>query len=141
MWGFLALAAATGIDYLWMLVADKVPGQPDPLWYPGRLIGTVGGLFLMYGVVTALITRAFKLNTYGSHSLSSDWLFLILLFLTGLTGFMIEIAVYRPVGSTWEYIVFLLHVVLGMEIVLVLPFTKFAHAVYRPIALFLHNFR
>ncbi|MGQ9918267.1 MAG: respiratory nitrate reductase subunit gamma [Bryobacteraceae bacterium] len=32
-------------------------------------------------------------------------------------------------------VILLVHLVLGMEIVLLFPFTKFAHAVYRPVAL------
>ncbi len=140
MWGFLALAAATAIDYLWMLVAGKNPGQPDPFWYPGRLIGTAGGIVFLYGVVAALIMRVAKSNTYDAHSLLSDWLFLILLFLAGISGFIVEAAVYLPFGAAWSYGAFLFHVAVAMEVVLLLPFTKFAHAVYRPLALFVHSF-
>ena len=80
-----------------------------------------------------------KPDKYFSHSLLSDWLFLWLLFLTGLTGFVVEITLYFPQGTTWGYIIFLIHVVLGMEIVFLLPFTKFAHAMYRPLALLILN--
>ena len=139
MWGFLGLAAATAIDYLWLIVGNKVPGQPDPFWYPGRFLGTLAGLFLMYGASMALVWRLRKPDKYSSHSLLSDWLFLWLLFLTGLTGFLVEIAVYLPVGTVWGYLALLVHVVLGMEIVILLPFTKFAHAVYRPLALLIHD--
>ena len=31
---------------------------------------------------------------------------------------------------------FLVHVAVAMELVLLAPFTKFAHAIYRPVALF-----
>ena len=139
MWGFIGLGVATGIDYLWMIIGDKMPGQPDPLWYPGRLVGTLTGILFMYGTSMALIFRFTKPDKYSSHSLLSDWLFLWLLFLTGLTGFLLEIAVYLPTGTLWGYLIFLVHVVLGMEIVVLLPFTKFAHFVYRPLALFIHE--
>jgi nitrate reductase gamma subunit len=79
-------------------------------------------------------------DKYSSHSLLSDWLFLWLLFITGLTGFIVELSIYLPMGTTWGYIIFLIHVVLGMEIVFLLPFTKFAHAMYRPLALLIYNF-
>ena len=137
MWGFIGLAAATAIDYLLVLVADKVPGQPDPLWYPTRLLGTLAGLLALYGTALALGYRFRKPDKYSSHSLLSDWLFLWLLFGATLTGFLVEIGLYLPQGATWGYVIFLLHVVLGMEIVVLLPFTKFAHAVYRPLALFI----
>ena len=141
MWGFVGLGVATGLDYLLMMVADKVPGQPDPLWWPTRLLGTVAGLFLMYGTSLAIIERYRKPDKYASHSLLSDWLFLWLLWLSGLTGFVLEAALYLPSMSAWGYLVFLVHVVVAMELIVLLPFTKFAHSVYRPIALFIHELR
>jgi len=141
MWGFVGLGVATGLDYLLMMVADKVPGQPDPLWWPTRLLGTLAGLFLMYGTSLAIIERYRKPDKYASHSLLSDWLFLWLLWLSGLTGFVLEAALYLPSMSTWGYIVFLVHVVVAMELIVLLPFTKFAHSVYRPIALLIHELR
>ncbi len=139
MWGFIGLGVATGIDYLLMIVADKIPAQPDPLWYPTRMLGNVAGLFLMYGTSLAIVSRFRKPDKFYSHSLLSDWLFLWLLFLIGLTGFLLELAIYLPTGTTWGYVIFFVHVVIGMEIVILLPFTKFAHAVYRPLALLIHN--
>jgi nitrate reductase gamma subunit len=62
-------------------------------------------------------------------------LFLWLLLLVTVTGFLVEVALYLPRGTLWTYVVFLVHVILGVEIVLLFPFTKFAHAVYRPVAL------
>jgi ferredoxin len=139
MWGFLGLLAATIIDYLLVVAVNKAPGQPDPIWYPPRLLGTVAGMALMYGTTVALLSRFTGRDKSSSHSLLSDWLLLGLLFLTGLTGFLVEIAVYLPTGSTLGYLLFLIHVVLGMEVVILLPFTKFAHAVYRPLALLVHS--
>jgi ferredoxin len=139
MWGFIGLGVATAVDYLLLIVADKTPGQPDPLWWPGRLLGTVAGLLMMYGTSFALVERYRKPDKYASHSLLSDWLFLWLLWLAGLTGFVLEIALYLPTMSAWGYTVFLLHVVVAMEVIVLLPFTKFAHSVYRPLALLIHE--
>ena len=135
MWGFLGLAAATGFDYLLLLLASKVPGQPEPLWNPTRLLGTLAGVLVLFGTTRALVSRIKKPDKYSSHSLLSDWLFLWLLLLGTVTGFVVEIALYLPRGTVWGYLVFLIHVILGMEVVLLFPFTKFAHAVYRPVAL------
>ena len=140
MWGFIGLAGATGLDYIWMILADKIPGQPDPLWWPNRLLGNISGLLLIYGCTLAIFARIKQSDKYSSHSLFSDWLFLWLLLITGLTGFIVELSIYLPMGTTWGYIIFLIHVVLGMEIVFLLPFTKFAHVMYRPLALLIYNF-
>ena len=55
-----------------------------------------------------------------------------------MTGFVIEVALYLPAAPIWGYWVFLFHVAVAMELMLLLPFTKFAHAIYRPVALFFY---
>jgi len=139
MWGFLGLLAATSLDYALDILVGKIPGQPVPLWNPTRLLGTVSGIFVLYGTSMAIILRIIKPEKYFAHSFLSDWLFLWLLFLATVTGFVVELSVYMPKGATWIYVFFLVHVIVSMEVVILLPFTKFAHAVYRPTALFIHS--
>jgi nitrate reductase gamma subunit len=62
----------------------------------------------------------------------------VLLWITGGSGFLIEAALYLPAAPAWGYWVFLFHVAVAMELMLLLPFTKFAHAIYRPVALFFY---
>jgi nitrate reductase gamma subunit len=92
----------------------------------------------MYGVTVFAINRVRRINRAAQRSTASDWLFLLLLWVTGATGFVIEVALYLPPTPAWGYWVFLFHVAVAMELMLLLPFTKFAHAVYRPIALFFY---
>jgi nitrate reductase gamma subunit len=137
MWGFLGLFAATALDFLF-----KVPGSPVPPWYPARLLGTAAGLLLLYGTTVAMGKRL--MHSGGSpfvHSLLSDWLLLGLLWSVALTGSLLEVAVYQPTASPWEYAAFLVHVVLALELLILLPFTKFAHMLYRPLALWILNLR
>lgn len=136
MWGFLGLLAATTLDLLF-----KEPYSQVPVYYPMRLLGTVAGLFVLYGTSVALFNRMKQPDKYASHSLFSDWLFLGLLWGVTLTGFIVELSVYLSSGSVGAYVVFLVHVVGAMMLVLLLPFTKFAHAVLRPVALFIHELR
>jgi len=136
MIGFFGLAAATALDYLF-----KDPGKHVPLWYPIRLLGTVAGLLMMYGATLAIWNRLKKPDKYYAHSHYTDWIFVGLLWVVGATGFLLEIAIYLPIGGGWIYGVFLIHVALAMELLVLLPFTKFAHAVYRPVALWFYNFR
>ena len=135
MWGFIGLGLATALDYLFLEIAGKVPGKALPLWHPTRLLGTLAGLSLLYGTTVTLILRTIKKDKYFSHSLTSDWFLVLFLWLAAVTGFIVEISLYVHNPSKWMYIVFLVHIVVSMELVLLIPFTKFAHAVYRPIAL------
>ena len=138
IWGFLGLMVATGLDWGLALIGVKETGTPVPLWYPSRLIGTIAGICLLYGVTMFMINRVRKVNRAARHSTASDWLLLVLLWITGATGFFIEVALYLPDAPAWGYWVFLFHVAVAMELMLFLPFTKFAHAMYRPVALFFY---
>jgi ferredoxin len=139
IWGFLGLLAATLIDWALALTGIKETGTPIPLWYPSRLLGTIAGLSLIYGVSMFMLNRSTRYNRAATKSQASDWLLLILLLLTGITGFVIEVALYLPSAPAWGYWVFLFHVAVAMELMLLLPFTKFAHAMYRPVALFFYS--
>jgi len=138
IWGFLGLLAATGLDWGLDLTGVKPTGTPVSLWYPTRLLGTLAGLCLVYGVTMFAVARARHEGRAAAVSTPGDWLLLALLWLTGVTGFVIEVALYLPSAPAWGYWVFLLHVAVAMELMLLLPFTKFAHAIYRPMALFFH---
>ncbi len=138
IWGFLGLLAATIIDWGLDLAGIKETGTHIALWYPSRAIGTVGGLMMMYGVTVFMLGRWKKWTTAQADSKGSDWLFLSLLWITGFTGFVIEVALYLGQPPAWGYWFFLIHVAVALELMLMLPFTKFAHAMYRPIALFFY---
>ena len=136
MWGFLGLLAATILDYGLAIVGIKATGTPVPIWYPVRLLGTVAGLLLVYGATMLIVQRFRGEERSVRHSTAADWTFLALVWITGVTGFAIELALYLPTAPVWGYWVFLFHVAVAMELVLLAPFMKFAHAVYRPVALF-----
>jgi len=136
IWGFLGLFAATLMDWGLALLGIKETGTAIPIWYPSRLLGTIAGISLVYGVTMFIVNRVRKINRAAEHSTASDWLLLTLLWITGMTGFVIEVALYLPGAPAWGYWIFLFHVAVAMELMLLLPFTKFAHAMYRPVALF-----
>ena len=128
-WGFVGLFIATGADYLFK--------NPDTdVWWPTRILGTVAGLLLMYGATLAMWYRLSKVTKVYEKSKLSDWIFLGFVWLTGFTGFWLEIAVFARDHSYLTHIVLLVHVVCAAEMFLLFAFSKFAHAVYRPIALY-----
>jgi ferredoxin len=138
IWGFLGLLAATALDWGLDLTGVKPTGTSVALWYPTRLLGTLAGVSLVYGVTMFAVARWRHEGRAAAVSTPGDWLLLALLWLTGVTGFVIEVALYLPDAPAWGYWVFLVHVAVAMELMLLLPFTKFAHAIYRPLALFFH---
>lgn len=139
IWGFLGLLVATGLDYGLDVVGIKATGTAVALWYPTRLLGTVAGISMLYGVTWFMVNRAKSHDNASRFSKHSDWLFLVLLWVTGFTGFLIEVALYAPPTPTWGYSVFVVHVAVAMVLLVLVPFSKFAHVMYRPIALFFYG--
>ncbi|MEI6389342.1 MAG: 4Fe-4S dicluster domain-containing protein [Spirochaetota bacterium] len=129
MWGFIGLLVATAINFIL-----KDPGTQ--VWLPTRLLGTISGIALVYGSSLAIYYRLTKIASAYKKSSLSDWLFLGSLWFAGISGFWMEIAVTADWASSLNRIVFLLHTVVSMELVLLFAFSKFAHAFYRPIAIF-----
>ncbi len=138
LWGFLGLFLATILDYLLALTGIKPTGTFVPIWDPVRLLGTLAGILMVYGITTAIVRRVRKVDTASAHSTPSDWVLLILLWLAGVTGFALEVAIYMPQPHAWSYWMLLVHLVVVLELLIMLPFSKFAHAIYRTIALYIY---
>lgn len=136
MWGFIGLLLATILDFLF-----KNPGTFVAIWSPVRLLGTLSGIALSYGMIVTIIRRLRPVDRASWRMSPSDWLFLSLLLAAGVLGFSVEVAVYWPSATTFGYLAFLAHVALAMELIILFPFTKFAHVLYRPLALWLLKFR
>jgi ferredoxin len=136
VWGFLGLLGATLLDYGLALAGIKATGTPVPIWYPVRLLGSVAGLLLIYGTTSLIVERYRATHRSVKRSTTADWMLLGLLWVTAATGFVLELALYLPDAPWWGYWVFLVHVAVAMELMLLAPFMKLAHAVYRPVALF-----
>jgi len=131
MWGFIGLLVATTLDFIFKDPATSI-------WWPSRILGTVTGLLMMYGATLSIIYRIRKISATYQHTHTADWLFLVFLWLAGFTGFWMEAVVAFNNESIVHHIVFIIHTVISMELVLLFIFSKFAHAIYRPIALFFY---
>lgn len=136
MWGFLGLLSATALDYFTALIGVKPVGTTVPIWDPIRLLGTIAGVLLVYGTTVAFLKRLGKVEVSLQESHPSDWAFLSLMWLAGISGLILELFLYTPVNPDWGYGMMIFHVAVAMTLVLMAPFTKFAHAMYRTVALY-----
>ncbi len=128
-WGFVLLFISTGMDYLFK--------NPDiDVWWPTRILGTLGGLLLMYGSTLAVAYRIIGPTKIYQSTKMADWIFLAFIWLTGFTGFWLEVAIFAHNHSIVTHIVLLAHIICAAEMFLLFAFSKFAHALYRPIALY-----
>ncbi|MBN1677684.1 MAG: respiratory nitrate reductase subunit gamma [Candidatus Thermoplasmatota archaeon] len=129
-WGFLGLAGATLIDYgineYGLTVSRDI----------SRVLGIVSGIVMMIGAAYFIYKRVKKDEVFSTFSHFSDWIFLILLFFGGLTGFMVTSFLYAGMAEA-TYISLVIHLMFSFDLLITLPFTKFAHAMYRPFALWI----
>ncbi len=132
MWGFIGLLIATALDF-----AFKDPATT--YWLPSRLLGTIAGILLVYGASMAIIYRRKKITRTYQQTTLADQMLLFFLWIAGITGFWLEVAVFIDADTIVNHIVFVIHTIISMELVLLFAFSKFAHAIYRPIALFFYN--
>ncbi len=135
MWGFLGLFGATLLDFLFIYFLSWTA------FPPARVLGTVSGLVMLYGVSVSLYQRGQGKANHLKQSVLADWWLLGFLFVLADTGFWLELAVTFRWQGTVNDAVLLIHTVMAMELVLLVTLTKLAHALYRPLALWLHFFR
>ena len=131
MWGFIGLLIATILDFMLKDPATNI-------WWPSRILGTVAGLLLVYGTSLAINYRLKKVTKAYSETRLADWMFILFLWIAGITGFWLEVSVALNANYLFNHIVLLIHTIISMELVLLFAFSKFAHAVYRPLALFFY---
>jgi len=137
MWGFMGLLLATILDYVFIAL---LPLGITTFW-PARIIGTISGVAMMAGVTAALVRRFQKVEKNVARTDPMDAWLLWVLWILGVTGFWLEVAVTLRSSTPLTDVVLLIHAALAMELVLLTTFTKLAHVIYRPLALFAYFLR
>ncbi len=139
------LLIMTGYSTIFLLVVVGIRWfQRDeiyPIWHPIRLLGYYGTFAILYGVTYAMIARLKKSETAYKHSHATDWVFLILLWLTTFTGILIHFTrlLEMPLSTYYIYVV---HLMIAVPmLVLEVPFAKWAHQLYRPLIIYLVKVR
>ena len=131
-WGFVGLFIATITGFLRDYYDIMIPPEVS------LGLGVIFGILLIYGSLYYMVGRFSKKEAYAKYSHHTDWVFLWLLFLTGITGFLITI--FRFMGYPFPtYILLLVHLVVVFDLLITAPFTKFSHAIYRPLAIWLSD--
>ncbi|MCL5098324.1 MAG: 4Fe-4S dicluster domain-containing protein [Candidatus Omnitrophica bacterium] len=135
MWGFFGLFGATLLDFLFIyfLGWEEFP--------PARVLGTVSGLIMLYGVSLSFYQRVRGRAVHLKESVLADWWLLVFLLVLAATGFWLELVETLRWQAGVNDAVLLVHTIMAMELVLLVTLTKLAHALYRPLALWFHFYR
>ncbi len=128
--GYLTMLTLIIVFLHWFQVDDNS-------WHFTSLFGYYATGVLLYMTVEMFRSRLKKQETIHRFSHMSDWLFLVLLFLTTLTGIMMHL--FRlanwPMGT---YVIYVIHLAIAVPMLVIeVPFGKWSHLFYRPFAIFL----
>jgi hypothetical protein len=132
-WGFLGLAIATTIDFV--IGLGKIPLYPFP---PQRVLGVLAGVAFTVAATYYLLKRLRKDERHVRSSHFTDWIFVVLIFLAGVSGLLLTLSLYID-SAPLAYSIYVAHLVIVFDLLVLAPFTKFAHALYRPLAIWMNS--
>ena len=112
-----------------------------PFWHPQRLLGYIATIGLIGGVVWFAQQRIKKATLKSQFSDFTDWLFLILLFLTAVSGILLHF--FRIAGMPVAvYYTYLAHLIILVPMLMIeVPFSKWSHLAYRPFAIYFEKLK
>jgi citrate/tricarballylate utilization protein len=129
-YGFMLCLAATTVASIYHHFLHWY--APYPFWSLPVLLGTVGGAVLLIGSGGLLyLKRQMDPAPATGFSFGMDVGFLVLLFLTSLTGLLLLILRETPAMGT----LLAIHIGVVVGLFITMPYGKFIHAVYRYAAL------
>jgi ferredoxin len=138
---FNHLLIMTGYSTVFLLVVVGIRWfQRDEIysfWHPIRLLGYYSTFAILYGTTVAMVGRLKKSKTVYAHSHSSDWVFLIMLWLTTFTGILIHATrlLEMPLST---YTIYVIHLMIAVPMLVIeVPFAKWTHQLYRPLIIYL----
>jgi quinone-modifying oxidoreductase subunit QmoC len=106
-------------------------------WHFTSIFGYYATGVLLAITIEMFRSRLKKAESIHRYSEFSDWLFLILLFLTTLTGIMMH-AVRLSGWPMGTYVLYVVHLAIAVPMLIIeVPFGKWSHLFYRPLAVFL----
>ncbi len=131
------LLVAGGFVFLLLVTAFAIVSvildqYPMTFFHPVKIMGNLSGIAIIIGLCLMAIDHL-KKNNKASKNQYATWFFLSSIFLLSLSGLFVEFARF----GNWSaaYILYFFHLVMVWQVVFYLPFNKFAHSIYRTIAI------
>jgi quinone-modifying oxidoreductase, subunit QmoC len=141
-YGFIGTMIATGLvvvgeiyhyghmfnsDFM-MAISFYLP-YPMDLVHPVKILGMISGIFLVIGLLLFLMKR-YKTEEHDGKSNYNDWLFLWVIFGVAVTGVLIVFLRMTGIPEI-AYTAYFIHLKLVFFLLWYMPFSKFAHMLYR----------
>jgi len=122
--------------YLHLLGLESLHGffdLPVELPHPVKILGALSGIALVIGGALLIMRRRTNPEDVGAQGYA-DNLFITIIFLTGLTG-MLSWLIRLTGSGALAYPMYFIHLVCVWFLLWYMPYSKFAHMIYRTLAL------
>ncbi len=131
MWGFIGAAFTTGVIVIAMYGFNYPLPVEQTHWM--KIVGNTSAILLIVGGLWLIFNRMGSGDSAGSTA-AFDTFFLFVAFMVGLTGAATELGrIYMPVEpASWLYVA---HLSFILCLFGTFPYCKFAHMVYRTVAM------
>ncbi|HEC41718.1 MAG TPA: hypothetical protein ENI20_02685 [Bacteroides sp.] len=124
-WGFILLLFVTFFAILSTIFFE----YPLSILNPIKIAGNLGAMMLLAGSSFMILNRLRKRD----QSNYADWFFLLSFWLLTFSGMLVEGARFHE--WSFAYHLYFFHLVMVWIIILYYPYTKFAHFLYRTVAM------
>jgi quinone-modifying oxidoreductase subunit QmoC len=144
LFGFIGAMITTALvlvfvfipHYLELLGAEHLHSfftVPIDLPHPVKILGALSGTALTVGGAMLIYRRWANKDEVGANGYA-DYLFLYVMFLTGVTG-MLSWLIRLTGVPMFAYVIYFLHVLCVFVLLWYMPYSKFAHMFYRSLAI------
>lgn len=143
VFGFIGLFIVTCYSLFTQdVIGIFIPSMHGPIsmWNPVKLLANVSAVALIAGIGILWMNRV-KMEAAGKAAKTFyDWFLIWIIMGVGVTGLAAELL--RIIGiPSLGYVVYYLHLISVVMLFLYMPYTKFAHIVYRTFAMAFERYR
>ena len=133
----LLLVTAYGTMFVLVVVFLYWFQVEDTSFHWTSLLGYYATIVLLGATLWIMRDRVKKVDQIHRHSDLADWLFPLLLFMTSLSGIALHLARLLDLPMP-TYVLYVVHLMIAVPMLVVeVPFGKWSHLLYRPLALYL----
>ncbi len=132
MWGFVGAAVTSGILVIYMYGLHM---YPLPLDHWVKWLGNFSAIALVVGGLLLYVNRLHTGDKLVGNTTSSDRFFLYVVIGVILTGVLTEVFRFVGIPPVVACAIYVLHLSIVLTLFLSVPYSKFAHILYRTLAM------